>query len=421
MNALCRDCLWTGDGAPKRCPRCASPRVLAHPELERLFMAHLDCDAFYASVEKRDRPELRDLPVIVGGGKRGVVTTCCYIARISGVRSAMPMFTALKLCPQAVVIRPDFTKYRAESREIMQRLGALTPLVQPLSLDEAWLDLSGSERLHGGPPALTLARVQADIEREQGLTVSIGLAANKFLAKIASDLDKPRGFSVIGAAEAQAFLAPRPVTILPGVGPAFAKALERSGLRTVGDLAEASAKDLADRYGVHGLRLHELAHGRDQRPVDPDQERKSISAETTFEVDLRGRDELEDQLWRLCEKVAQHARREGIAGRVATLKLRTTDFKILTRRRTLPAPTQTARTLFAVGRELLAGEATGAAFRLIGIGISDLLEADDAPEDLFAGDETRARRGERAIDALRARFGSDAVVSARALRSEGEH
>jgi DNA polymerase-4 len=418
VTALCRDCLLLSRGDSRRCARCGSPRIVAHPELDRLGIAHLDCDAFYASVEKRDRPELREEPVIVGGGKRGVVTTCCYIARTFGVRSAMPMYQALRLCPQASVVRPDFAKYRAESRRIMERLAALTPLVQPLSLDEAWLDLSGSERLHGGPPALTLARVQAEIEREQGLTVSIGLAANKFLAKIASDLDKPRGFSVIGAVEAQAFLAARSVRILPGVGPAFAAVLERAGLRVVGDLAAASPRELADRWGVHGLRLHELAHGRDVRAVDPDQERKSISAETTFEEDLVRRADLEDRLWPLCEKVALQARRSGLAGRVATLKLRAADFRILTRRRTLPAPTQTARTLFAVGRELLAGETGDRAYRLIGIGVSDLIEADDAPEDLFAADETRARKGERAIDALRARFGHDAVVSARALRSD---
>ena len=417
MSALCRDCFWTGGQEPSRCPRCASPRLARHGELTRLTIAHLDCDAFYASVEKRDRPELRDQPVIVGGGVRGVVTTCCYIARISGVRSAMPMFQARRLCPHAVIIKPDFTKYRTESRRIMAKLGALTPLVQPLSLDEAWLDLSGTERLNGGPAALTLARVQAEIEREIGITISIGLAANKFLAKIASDLDKPRGFSVIGAAEAQAFLAPRPVGVLPGVGPAFVKALERAGLRTVGDLAAASPRDLADRYGVHGLRLHELAHGRDNRAVDPDQERKGISAETTFNEDLAVRSDLEDQLWPLCEKVARHARASNIEGRVVTLKLKTAAFRILTRRRTLAGPTQTARTLFAVGRELLRSEASGESYRLIGIGISDLSEAADAPEDLFAEDETRARKGERAVDALRARFGKDAVVSARTLRS----
>ena len=418
MSALCRDCLWLGSAPAARCPRCGSPRVLAHPELERLTIAHVDCDAFYASVEKRDRPELRDRPVIVGGGKRGVVTTACYIARISGVRSAMPMFQANRLCPEAVVLRPDFTKYRAESRRIMDKLGALTPLVQPLSLDEAWLDLKGAERLNGGCAALVLARVQAEIEREVGITVSIGLAANKFLAKIASDLDKPRGFALIGAEEAQDFLSIRPVGILPGVGPAFVKSLERAGYRTVGDLAAAEPRELADRFGAHGLRLSQLARGEDDRAVDPDQARKSVSAETTFETDVSRRPELEDRLWPLCEKVARLARRDDIAGRVVTLKLKTAGFRTLTRRRTLPAATQTARTLFAVGRELLQGEAAGPAYRLIGIGISDLCDAAEAGGDLFAADETRARRSERAVDALRARFGQEAVVSARALKSD---
>jgi DNA polymerase-4 len=417
VNSLCRDCFWTGDAAPRRCPTCASPRLLSHPELGTLSIAHLDCDAFYASVEKRDRPELRDLPVIIGGGVRGVVTTACYIARLSGVRSAMPMFKARKLCPEAVIIPPEFAKYRAESRRIFDKVRTLTPLVQPLSLDEAWMDLAGTQRLHGAAPALTLARLQAEIEREIGLSVSIGLAANKFLAKIASDLDKPRGFAVIGGAEAQAFLAPRAISIIPGVGPAFAKTLETAGFRVVGDLARASPRELADKFGAQGLRLAELSRGRDVRPVDPDQARKSISAETTFNEDLARLDDLEDQLWPLCEKVARHARADVLAGRVVTLKLRTPDFRIVTRRRTLPVATQTARRLFTVGRELLRAESRGAAYRLIGIGIADLVDGDLAASDFFAGDEARALKGEKALDALRARFGAASIVSARALKS----
>jgi DNA polymerase-4 len=384
--------------------------------LTQLSIAHLDCDAFYASVEKRDRPEVRNQPVIVGGGKRGVVTTCCYIARIYGVRSAMPMFKALQLCPEAVVIKPDFTKYRAESARIMAKLAALTPLVQPLSLDEAWLDLAGSEQLHGGPPAWVLARVQAEIEREVGITVSIGLAANKFLAKIASDLDKPRGFSVIGAAEAQAFLAPRPVAILPGVGPAFSKALEKAGYQTVGDLASADVKTLAERYGAYGLRLSQLAHGQDARAVDPDQDRKSISAETTFNEDISDLSALEDRLWPLCERVARTARASGVAGRVASLKLKTADFRLITRRRTLPVPTQTGKALFAVARELLGAEARGRRYRLIGAGLSDFIDAADGL-DMFAEEERRARRNESAVDALRQKFGADAVMTGRSLKS----
>jgi DNA polymerase-4 len=396
--------------------------VLVHYELERLSIAHMDCDAFYASVEKRDRPELRDVPVIVGGGKRGVVTTCCYIARISGVRSAMPMFKALKACPQAVVIKPDFSKYRTESRRIMEMVRDLTPLVQPLSLDEAWMDLSGTERLHGAPPVETLARLQARIEAEVGITVSIGLAANKFLAKIASDLDKPRGFSLIGAAEAQSFLAPRPVGILPGVGPAMVSSLEAANLRTVGDIARADLKDLAARLGSGGLRLHALAHGRDTRPVDPDQVRKSISAETTFEHDLKTFDDLDDRLTWLADKVARQARAGNLAGRVVTLKLRGSDFRILTRRKALAVPTQTAKTILAVGRELLTQElksgAPGRSFRLVGVGITELLEPEAVESDFFGGDERRALAGEKTADAIRARFGAGAVTSARALKGK---
>jgi DNA polymerase-4 len=421
LSALCRDCLWSGAApASKRCPSCRSPRLVIHAELDRLAIAHLDCDAFYATVEKRDRPETRDQPVIVGGGKRGVVATCCYIARTFGVRSAMPMFKALKLCPHAVVIKPDFGKYTFESKRIIGMLRALTPLVQPLSLDEAWLDLSGTERLNGGTPALVLARTQKEIEKETGLTISVGLAANKFLAKIASELDKPRGFSVIGA-EGKAFLAARPVSILPGVGPAFVAALQKAGLYTVGDVAAADPKTLARTFGASGLRLARLSQGEDAREVDPDGERKSVSAETTFNEDYTRLAELEDRLWPLCEKVALRARRGGVVGRVATLKLKSADFRITTRRRTLPAPSQTARTLFAAGREMLRTEATGErAFRLIGIGLSDLSDAEAAEHELFGGGEARARSTETAIDKLRTRFGDGAVVSGRAFRTTGE-
>jgi len=423
LTALCRDCLWTGlapqPGAIRRCPICTSPRLVAHAELDTLTIAHLDCDAFYASVEKRDRPELRDTPVIVGGGRRGVVTTACYIARTFGVRSAMPMFKALKACPHAVVIRPDFAKYKAESRRIMAKLAALTPLIQPLSLDEAWLDLSGTERLNGGSPALVLARAQGEIERETGLGVSIGLSCNKFLAKIASDLDKPRGFAVIGGGEAKAFLAPRPVGLLPGVGPAMVKRLEAAGYRRIGDLARADLKTLVQTFGSHGLSLAALARGEDDRPVDPDRERKSVSAETTFDDDLGTLEALEDRLWPCCEKVAARARAEGVAGRAVVLKLKTADFRSITRRRTLAAPTQTAKTLFAVTRELLAAETGALTFRLIGVGLAEIVEAvDGAPSDDLFGDggEGRALATERTLDALRARFGAGAVLSGRNLK-----
>ena len=389
--------------------------MVTHAELDKLVIAHLDCDAFYASVEKRDRPELRDVPVIVGGGHRGVVATACYVARQYGVGSAMPMFKALKACPDAVVIKPDFAKYKHESRRILGALANLTPLIQTLSLDEAWADLSGTERLNGGPPAWQLAQLQKWIEDEVGLTVSIGLAPNRFLAKVASEMDKPRGFSVIGS-EAQQLLAPRPVSILPGVGPIFGRTLRADGFDTIGRLAEADVRDLVKRYGDWGLRLSDLAHGRDSRPVDPEHDRKGMSAETTFNVDLSKAADLETELWPLCEKLASKARRDGIAGRVVTLKLRRSDFRILTRRRTLPDPVQTARTLFAEGRALLTPE-LGTPYRLIGIGMADLVDAADVAPGLFAADRTRELNTETTIDRLRDRFGPGAVISGRSLKS----
>ena len=421
IKAICRECLWTGASLAKRCPACGSPRVVSDPELDQLTIAHLDCDAFYASVEKRDRPELRDRPVIVGGGVRGVVSTCCYVARQYGVHSAMPMFKALKACPQAVVIRPDFSKYVFESQRIFGFVGALTPLVQTLSLDEAWIDLAGTERLNGGPPALQLIRLMRRIEDETGLTVSIGLAPNRFLAKLASELDKPRGFSVVGTANAMAILAPLRVTALPGVGPVFGKTLRSDGYDTIGDLAAADVRDLVRRYGETGLRLHDLSHGRDARPVRPDHDRKGMSAETTFNTDLTSAENLEAELWPLCEKLASKARADGVASRVVVLKLRRADFRIITRRISAPDPVQTARALFAIGRELLKPE-LGIPYRLIGIGLAEVTDAVDGPAGLFAEAQTRTLKTETTIDALRAKFGKDAVVAGRALkkgRAEG--
>lgn len=412
MKSLCRDCLWSSADIVTRCEACLSRRVIVHPELDRLTIAHLDCDAFYASVEKRDRPELRDRPVIVGGGRRGVVSTACYVARQYGVGSAMPMFKALKACPDAVVIKPDFRKYVHESERILGTLARLTPLIQTLSLDEAWVDLAGTERLNGGPPVLQLVRAQNEIERETGLTVSIGLAPNRFLAKIASELDKPRGFSVIGS-DAQALLAPRSVKVLPGVGPVFLKTLQSDGYATVGDLAAADPRELIKRYGETGFRLHELAHGRDARAVNPERDRKGMSAENTFNEDLTSASDLEAELWPLCEKLASKARRDGVASRVIVLKLRRTDFKIVTRRLSLPEPVQTARALFAAGRELMAPE-LGRPYRLIGIGMAEIMDAVDTPV-LFETSETRALKTETAIDVLRAKFGQGAVIAGRAL------
>jgi len=416
MPALCRDCLHAAEGAFACCPACGSRRVVAHPDLFRLTVAHVDCDAFYASVEKRDRPELLTKPVIVGGGRRGVVAACCYLARTSGVRSAMPMFKALGACPDAVVIRPDMAKYAREGRRIRTMMEALTPLVQPLSIDEAVLDLKGTEALHGAPPAAVLARFALAVEREVGVTVSIGLAANRLMAKLAAERDKPRGFAVIGGGEAAAWLAPQPVSVLPGVGPAMAKRLVAAGFSTLGQLAALAPKEAAARFGEDGPALAARARGEDSRAVTPERETKSISAETTFEADLSEREALEAPLWRLCEKLARRLKEKGFAAAGVTLKLKTASFATRTRAARLPQPTGLPEVLFAAARPMLAKEADGTAFRLIGIGAQPLAPATEADRGDLADPEA-PRRAARwaAVEALRAKFGEGAVLKGRAL------
>ncbi|WP_420410850.1 DNA polymerase IV [Roseibium sp.] len=410
LKALCRDCGTRLPGQAARCPRCGSPRLLNHPELDQLSIAHIDCDAFYASVEKRDNPELQDKPVIVGGGQRGVVSTCCYIARISGVRSAMPMFKAMEACPDAVVIKPNMEKYSKVGKEIRQRMQALTPLVEPISIDEAFLDLTGTERLHHATVAETLAKFVRDIENDIGISASVGLAPNKFLAKLASDLEKPRGFSVIGAAEAKDRLAPMPVGKIWGVGKMFQKKLERDGIRTIGQLQVMDANTLARKYGSIGLRLAKLSHGDDSRDVTPSRGAKSVSTETTFRTDISDFEVLRPILRDLSEKVSFRLKKADLAGRGITLKLKTAEFKTITRARHLTDPTQLADKIFDAGIALLEAETDGRRFRLIGIGVSDLADATQAdPEDLLDATAGRRKKAELAIDKLRGKFGKSAV------------
>ncbi|HUN49251.1 MAG TPA: DNA polymerase IV [Stellaceae bacterium] len=386
MTTLCRDCGALAAEPPpeRRCGECGSPRLKTHPDLAELTLAHIDCDAFYATIEKRDNPTLMDRPVIVGGGQRGVVLACCYVARMSGIRSAMPMFKALKACPEAVVIRPNMAKYRAVGEEVRALMETTTPLVQPLSIDEAFLDLSGTERLHGGPAARTLALLALRIEREIGVTVSIGLSYNKFLAKLASDLDKPRGFATIGRGEALEFLAPRPVGLLWGVGAALQQRLARDGILTIGELRGRPERELLARYGAIGRRLYRFARGEDERAVVPDAPTKSISVETTFERDLAGFDALAEELRPLAEQLARRLTSNGYAAGGVTLKLKTSNFRTLTRSRALVDPTQRPELLYEIAAALLREAADGASFRLIGIGSDHLADPARAdPPDLF--------------------------------------
>ncbi|MGN6465469.1 MAG: DNA polymerase IV [Rhizobiaceae bacterium] len=409
-RGFCRDCLTAQREPVRRCVSCGSPRLVGHPELYRLSLAHIDCDAFYAAVEKRDNPELKDKPVIVGGGKRGVVSTACYIARIHGVRSAMPMFKALEACPEAVVVKPNMEKYVRVGREVRAMMNELTPLVEPLSIDEAFLDLAGTERLHGLPPALVLAHFALKVEKELGISVSVGLSYCKFLAKVASDFRKPRGFAVIGEGESLDFLAGQPVTLIWGVGKAFAAALEKDGIRTIGQLQHMERGDLMKRYGTMGDRLYHLSRGQDERRVHADRETKSVSAETTFDTDLASLSDLVPILRALSERVSARLKKAGIAGRTVVLKLKSQDFQIRTRNRRLGDPTRLADRIFQTGLDLLRREADGTRYRLIGIGVSDLTGEEKAdPPDLVDIQARKRALAESAIDLLRDRFGKTAV------------
>ena len=417
MARLCRECLSTADHI-ERCLECGSPRILRHQELFDLSIAHMDCDAFYASVEKRENPSLADKPLIIGGGRRGVVSTACYIARIRGVKSAMPMFQALKLCPDAVVVKPRMALYAEVSKKIRKMMDDLTPSVEPLSLDEAFIDLSGTQKLHGAPPAVMLVKLINRMQRELGLTGSIGLSHNKFLAKIASDLDKPRGFSVIGVQDTEKFLKDKTVRLIWGVGKAMQQSLEGSGIRTFSDLLRWKRKDLNAKFGQMGDRLWHLARGQDARPVDSRAAMKSISNETTFFEDTSDLDLLHGHLWRMCEKVSSRAKAKGIAGRVLTLKLKTNAHKLITKRVTLRDATQLADTLYHSLSALLDQLEKGQSYRLLGAGLSDLCsekEAELSP-DLLNMQASQRGKAERASDAIRKKFGPDAIIKGRSLR-----
>jgi len=414
-RAFCRDCFTDLEFSAQRCGDCGSPRLTRHRALASLALAHIDCDAFYATVEKRDNPELADKPVIIGGGKRGVVSAACYISRTFGVRSAMPMFKALALCPQAVVIPPDMAKYVRIGREVRQAMQALTPLVEPLSIDEAFLDLSGTQRVHGMIPAKVLARFARDVERDIGITVSVGLSVNKFLAKIASDLDKPRGFAALDQNEARAMLAERPVGFIYGVGPASQEKLIQRGYRLIADLQRADEQELMKQFGGEGQRLWRLARGIDSRRVVPDRGAKNISSETTFETDIRDFVTLERLLWKLSEKVSARLKSSDLAGSTITLKLKTADFRQRTRSQSIQSPTQLAAKIFAISREMLAREIDGTAFRLMGTGASALQPGSAANDSDML--DRRSAHAERAMDDLRKKFGSAAVI--RGIAYEG--
>jgi nucleotidyltransferase/DNA polymerase involved in DNA repair len=378
---------------------------------------HVDMDAFYASVEQRDNPDLRGKPVIVGAGprERGVVAAASYEARKFGVHSAMPSRTADKLCPQGVFVPPDMKKYGQVSKQIMTILGAFTPFVQPVSVDEAFMDVTGSTQKFGD--ALTIARrIKAEIHAQTGLTASVGVAPNKFLAKLASDLNKPDGLTVITEANKVEMLAPLPVSKIWGVGKVTEKRLHEVGIRTIGDLQRMPLDELRQRFGDTADHLHALAMGKDDREVETDEESKSISSEHTFDVDTTDLDQIKKCLLEQCEEVGSRLRQEKLAARTVQLKLRYADFTTLTRRRTLPQPTQDEMMLYEVAGQLLVAEGIeGKRIRLIGVGGSNLVPP-EIQSDLFNRTDEKRARVNKVVDDLRGKLGPGAIKRGTSLR-----
>ena len=416
ITSICRECLSTFDSKVLYCANCESLNLISHKEIEKLDIAHVDCDAFYASIEKRDNPKLKNSAVIIGGGKRGVVATACYLARIKGVRSAMPMYKALKLCPSAIIIKPNMSKYRDASRKIQNLMNQLTPLTEPISLDEAFLDLSGTKKLHKKIPAVLLAELSKKINQEVGISVSIGLSYNKFLAKICSDLDKPKGFSLLGRGDSKKFLSSQPVEILWGVGKILKRKLNDDGIKTISQIEDLGIKEVINRYGSIGSHIYSLSQGKDLRRVVPQRQIKSISHETTFENDISDKEVLEKKLWSLCEKVSKRSKEKGLGGQTITLKLKTKEFKLISRSCTIDEPTQIGELIFQNSKTLLDREDDKVKYRLIGVGISNLKDSELCDlYDLINISKTKNAKIEYAIDDIRNKFGKDLIKKGRSI------
>jgi DNA polymerase-4 len=387
------------------------------------LILHVDLDAFFAAVEQRDRPELRGKPVIVGGGggrDRGVVSAASYEARVFGVHSAMPLRTASALCPQAVFLAVDGRKYAAESRLVMEILRRFTPKVEPISIDEAFLDVAGSEQLFGEPAEIA-RRIKAAIRDERGLTASVGVAATRLVAKIASELRKPDGLVVVPAGEEAAFLAPLPIERLWGVGAKTRAALADYGVRTIGDLAGVPVDLLARRFGKFGPILHERARGIDPTPIGLEADAKSMSHEHTFDVDTADREEIERTLLSLSEGVAGRLRQAGVRAGGVSLKFRDSDFVTITRQRTLREPTDLAEDLYRAVVELSRPEVRAVAgrglkVRLLGVAAFHLSTSEQI--GLFEAESVRRERAAEAVDAVRRKFGRKAIARARLLASD---
>ncbi|MDM4719993.1 DNA polymerase IV [Micromonospora sp. WMMA1363] len=405
-------------GRSQSLPRGGDPRFGSDADDSGCSMLHVDMDAFFASVEVRRRPELRGRPVVVGGaGPRGVVSSASYEARRYGVRSAMPIMRARALCPQAVFLPPDLPAYTAASRAVMQIFREVTPLVEPLSLDEAFLDVAGARRLFG-PPAVIARLVRERVAREQELTCSVGVAPSKFVAKLGSTRAKPDGLLVVPTARVLDFLHPLPVAALWGVGERSAETLHRLGLTTVGELARAPIGMLRQALGEAAARhLRELAWGRDARRIALEQVEKSIGAEVTFDVDVVDPQEIRRALLGLAERVGGRLRRAGQVGRTVSLKVRLADFRTVSRSRTLDVPTDVGREMFDTAWALWTALDPTEPIRLVGVRAEGLSAARETPRQLALGAPERGwREAEAAADAAAARFGRSVIGPASLLR-----
>ena len=414
--SVCRECFKTFIIKKEFCDKCYSVNIISNDEIENLNIAHVDCDAFYASIEKRDNPNYKNNPLIIGGGKRGVVATACYIARTKGVKSAMPMYKALKLCPEAIIIKPNIQKYKKASDKINKLMKEMTPLVEPLSLDEAFLDLSGTTRLHKKIPAVLLAELSKKIIEEVGISVSIGLSYNKFLAKICSDIDKPRGFSIINKEEAPNYLQDKPVELLWGVGKTLKHKLNNDGIKTIGQIKEMKLNEVISKYGAIGSHIFKLSNAEDNRVIKPFRKVKSISHETTFDKDTNDEVFLKKILWDLCEKVSNRSKNKGLGGNTINIKIKTKDFKLISRSITIDEPTQIEEIIFQAAKLLLLREINTNKFRLLGVGLSNLKEAEICDlYDLINIDSNRDKKIEFAMDSIRNRFGINLIKKGRSI------
>ena len=390
-------------------------------KIMRRVILHLDMDAFFAAVEQLDFPQHRGKPVVVGadpkGGRgRGVVSTCSYEAREFGIHSAMPISQAYKRCPHAVYLPPRGKRYSELSKKIMKILREYSPLVEQISIDEAFLDLTGTEKVRGVPREVAL-KIKQRIKKEIGLTASVGIAPNKFVAKIASDLEKPDGLVIVREGEIKTFLDPLKISRLWGIGKKTEPKFREMGINTIGDLSRFSREELSTKFGKHGRHLWNLSHGIDKRAVEPYEEAKSVSNEITFENDTCDERVVNRTLLHLSDKVARRLRKDNLCGRTVTLKIRLEDFSTFTRSRTLADPVDSSETIRSVTQELFDQfDCRGLKVRLLGVGVSGITDSSGIQLSFFQEEQAEKEKIDKVMDTVREKFGEKAIARASLLR-----